>query len=95
MNHILYEIILTDEAIEGISKLRLSGDKAALKKLNILISELEHHPETGTGHPKPLGENRVGQWSRRITQKHRLIYEINDKDVVVLVISTYGHYDDK
>lgn len=28
-------------------------------------------------------------------KKHRLIYEIHDTEVVVLVLSTYGHYDDK
>ncbi|MCH5308145.1 MAG: type II toxin-antitoxin system YoeB family toxin [Prevotella sp.] len=36
-----------------------------------------------------------GQWSRRITQKHRLVYEIHDAEVVVLVLTAYGHYDDR
>ncbi|MGV0921133.1 type II toxin-antitoxin system YoeB family toxin [Empedobacter falsenii] len=53
------------------------------------------HPEKGTGHPKPLGGNRVGEWSRKITDKHRLIYTIDNDQVIVLVISAYGHYDDK
>ena len=35
------------------------------------------------------------QKDRRITQKHRLIYEIIDKEVVVLVLTAYGHYNDK
>lgn len=30
-----------------------------------------------------------------ITKKHRLIYEIHDNEVVVIVISAYGHYSDK
>ena len=34
-------------------------------------------------------------WSRRITKKHRLIYEIIDTVVHVDVLSAYGHYDDK
>lgn len=49
----------------------------------------------GTGHPKPLGSNRVGEWSRKITDKHRLIYTIDNEQIIVLVISAYGHYDDK
>ena len=60
-----------------------------------LEKELMEHPKTGTGKPEPLGGNRVGQWSRRITKKHRLVYEIHDKEVVVIVLTAYGHYDDK
>ena len=57
--------------------------------------ELQEHPRTGTGKPEPLSEGRAGQWSRRISQKHRLIYEIEDTIVKVDVLSAYGHYDDK
>ena len=39
--------------------------------------------------------DRAGQWSRRITDKHRMVYTINDMEVVVLVLTAYGHYDDK
>ncbi len=42
-----------------------------------------------------LGGDRLGQWSRRISQKHRLIYEIEEEVVKVAVLSSYGHYDDK
>ena len=49
----------------------------------------------GTGHPEPLRGDRSGQWSRTITKKHRLIYEVHDTEVYVLVVAAYGHYDDK
>ena len=42
-----------------------------------------------------LKGDRAGQWSRHITKRHRLVYEIHDAEVVVLVLTTYGHYDDK
>ena len=71
-----------------------SEPKAYQKALK-LIAELRDHPRTGTGHPEPLSGDRAGQWSRRITQKHRLIYEIHDTEVVVLVLTAYGHYEDK
>ena len=58
-------------------------------------SEVYEHPRTGTGQPEPLKGNRAGQWSRHITKKHRLVYEIRDTEVIVLVLSTYGHYDEK
>lgn len=90
-----YTIELSESALAEIKKLRKAGEKIALKKIDVLISELEKHPYTGTGKPKPLGGNRVGQWSRRITEKHRLVYMVEDEKLVVLVISTSGHYEDK
>ncbi len=65
------------------------------RKAGSLLRELEDHPKTGTGHPKPLGGDRAGQWSRHISAKHRLVYEIREDTVVVLVLTAYGHYDDK
>jgi toxin YoeB len=90
-----YKIELTDEFMEDISFLRKAGEKAALKKIESLLMELEEHPYTGTGHPKQLSGDRAGQWSRHITKKHRLVYKIHDNTVTVLVLSAYGHYDDK
>lgn len=90
-----YEIELSDDALEGINTLKKSGDLQALKKLKKLLIELEEHPTTGTGQIEPLKSDKSGLWSRRITGKHRLIYSVNETEVKVLVISTYGHYDDK
>lgn len=73
----------------------LRHEPQAFKKLKKLEQELAIHPRTGTGKPEPLSADRSGQWSRHITRKHRLIYEIHDSEVVVLVISAYGHYGDK
>lgn len=71
------------------------NEPAAFKKLLKLEAELREHPHTGTGHPEQLRGDRSNQWSRRITQKHRLVYEIFDTEVHVDVISAYGHYEDK
>jgi toxin YoeB len=90
----MYDIIFTKDAKQDIKNL-LRNDPQAYKKLVKLLAELIEHPETGTGRPKPLSADRVGQWSRRITQKHRLVYEIDDEQIIVLVISAYGHYNDK
>ena len=88
-----YKIIILPTAEKGVRALKQS-EPQAYKKLIKLLEELEENPETGTGHPKPLGEDRAGQWSRRITQKHRLVYKIEEEQITVLVLSTYGHYDD-
>ena len=67
----------------------------AYKKALKLIAALYEHPRTGTGKPELLSGDRSGQWSRRIRKKHRLVYEIHDAEVVVLILTAYGHYDDK
>ena len=90
----MYTLEFTTTAEETIKKLKRSEPQAFVKLKKLLI-ELMNHPATGTGHPEQLRGARVGQWSRRITQKHRLIYQIKEYEVVVLVLSAYGHYDDK
>jgi toxin YoeB len=65
------------------------------KKALKLIAELYEHPRTGTGKPEQLSGDRSGQWNRRIRKKHWLVYEIHDAEVVVLILTAYGHYDDK
>ncbi len=83
-----------EDAKRDLARLKRSEPPCYAKAMLLLI-ELEEHPKSGTGRPKPLGGNRTGQWSRRISDKHRLIYKIYEDTVVVLVISAYGHYDDK
>ena len=90
-----YEVIITPKADSDIRNFYKSGNKRVVRKIEKLVEELEFHPTTGTGKPEQLSGNRSGQWSRRITEKHRLIYEIFDDKVMVLVISAFGHYDDK
>ena len=81
------------KANKGLKNFIKAGDKATLKKLNTLLDELYDHPKTGTGKPEQL-KGYLNRWSRRITEKHRLVYEIQEEIVIVLVISVYGHYDD-
>ena len=90
----IYKVLNTPQADYDMVKLAKSEPKAFLKA-QALIEELKEHPRTGTGHPEQLSGDRAGQWSRRITQKHRLVYEINDNEVIVLILTSYGHYDDK
>ncbi|MBP5717305.1 MAG: Txe/YoeB family addiction module toxin [Bacteroidales bacterium] len=83
-----------ERAQSDLKRLKDDEPKAYVKALK-LIAELYEHPRTGTGKPEPLSGDRSGQWSRRITKKHRLVYEIHDVEVIVLVLTAYGHYDDK
>lgn len=42
--------------------------------------------------PEQLKHNLAGFWSRRISQEHRLVYAVDEKTVIVTVISAKGHY---
>lgn len=76
--------------------LRLAkSEPKAFAKAQRFLEEMKVHPKTGTGHPEPLRGDRAGQWSRQITKKHRIVYEIHETEVIVLVLTAYGHYDDK
>ncbi|MCM1532472.1 MAG: Txe/YoeB family addiction module toxin [Bacteroides sp.] len=90
----MYKITYTLDAEEDLRKLKKS-DPASFKKAVALLNELIFHPTTGTGHPHRLVGNRAGQWSRSISKKHRLVYQIQEQEVLILVLAAYGHYDDK
>ena len=85
-----FKISLGPLALEHIQALKKAGDKVALKKIAILVDELTKHPFTGTGKPEPLRHNLSGLWSRRINQKHRLIYRVEEDTVYIQ--SVKGHY---
>lgn len=89
-----YEVIIYEQAQIDLAALAKSEPKAFQKALRF-IEELKVHPKTGTGKPEALKGDRNGQWSREITKKHRLIYEIHDEVVSVIVLTAYGHYNDK
>ena len=90
----MYKISYTEKAEKDLIVLK-RNEPQSFKKVIKLIDELMEHPTTGTGKPKQLSGDRAGQWSRRISGKHRLIYMIDNENVVVLLLSAYGHYDDK
>jgi toxin YoeB len=91
----IYTIIISKEADKDISDLKKS-EIAAYNKVKQLFEELKDHPRTGTGKPEMLKYSNISNlWSRRITPKHRLVYQIKESEILVLVLAAKGHYDDK
>ena len=67
-------------------------DKKTLKRINLLIKDVERGNFDGLGKPEPL-RYCDDCWSRRIDDKNRLVYYVtDDKDIVI--ISCKGHYED-
>lgn len=90
-----YKIEINKEALADLSKIKKSGKKTDLSKIDKIFLELENHPTTGIGKPEKLKYKEVDIWSRQINKKDRLLYEIIDHEVVVIIISALGHYNDK
>lgn len=67
-----------------------SRDKKILKKINTLIKDIKRDAFNGLGKPEPLKYELSGYWSRRVTDEHRLVYEVYD-DYIVVVSCRY-HY---
>lgn len=90
-----YSIEISKEALADLLKIKKSGKKGDISKIEKIFSELEIHPTTGIGKPEKLKHKDFNIWSRQINKKDRLIYEIIDHEVVVIIISALGHYNDK
>jgi len=87
-----YRIKLQPAAEKHLSAYKRSGNKGNLKRIQVILKELEVHPYIGTGQPEQLKHQLSGFWSRRINRKDRLIYKVDEDIVLVLVISAMGHY---
>lgn len=87
-----YRIKLQPTAEKHLSAHKRSGNKGNLKKIQVILEELEVHPYKGTGQPEQLKHELSGYWSRRINRKDRMIYRVDEDIVLVLVVSAMGHY---
>ena len=68
-------------------------NKKTLKRINILIEDIYRNGNEGIGKPELLRENYSGCYSRRIDEKNRLIYRIENDVVIIFACRT--HYQDK
>jgi toxin YoeB len=59
-------------------------DKSTVKRVNRLLEDVLRHPTEGMGKPEPLRHVLEGCWSRRIDDEHRLVYLVENDDVVIL-----------
>ena len=66
-------------------------DKKTLKRINMLIKDIQRDTFNGIGKPEPLKESLTGYWSRRIDEANRVVYCRQDENI--LIISCKGHYE--
>jgi toxin YoeB len=68
------------------------NDKKILKRINDLIKDIKRNAFEGIGKPEPLKHKYKGFWSRRIDNEHRIIYKIEDDEIII--VKCRFHYDD-
>ncbi len=67
-------------------------DKRLHKTLRSISKEmLRGDPAIGTGKPEALRHDLSGFWSRRLSQKDRVIYKYDENYIYIFAIG--GHYD--
>ncbi len=59
------------------------SDRSILKRINRLIDDALRDPTSGIGKPEPPKYGIAGAWSRRITDQHRLVYRVQNEDLVI------------
>ena len=65
-------------------------DKKTLKRINQLLQDIQRNgPEQGLGKPEAL--RHVKAWSRRIDEKNRLVYTVENE--LLIITSCRGHYE--
>ena len=87
------KIIITKDAELDLIKHKKSGQKKLINKIAELIVDISKTPKKGIGKPEQLKHKEHETWSRKIDDKHRIIYEISENEI--LILSFWGHYSDK
>ena len=87
-------LIFEGSTWEEYETLRIK-DKNLHKNLRKILKQLLRDDDLSEGYGKPekLKHSLAGLWSRRISQKDRLIYTFDEESIHIFAIG--GHYGDK
>ena len=85
---ILYE---SDKARSEKAIIRKNYPKATQNRLARMVNEMPETPIKGIGKPEPLKYELTGFWSRRLTDRERVVYYVEDD--TVNIVRYLGHYE--
>jgi toxin YoeB len=85
------KLSVTSGALEDLEAWSTTNPKK-LSKIIRLIAETVRSPRSGAGKPERLKHLGGEVWSRRITEKDRLVYDI--ESYVITIVACRFHYDD-
>ena len=82
-------ITLTSQAWEDYQYWQKT-DKKTLKRIHLIIKDIQRSPYEGIGKPEPLKHNLRGYCSRRITDQHRIVYKLFEHGIIF--VQMHYHY---
>lgn len=85
-------IVFHENTLQAYEYLRESNKSVHKKLLSILKEMQKGDPTQGTGKPEALKYELSGYYSRRISDKDRLIYSFDDENIYIIAIG--GHYEE-
>ena len=86
----MYSIVYTKKAIKDIELLKNANLHIKVKNL---IELIKTNPYVNPPPYEKLQGQLFGAYSRRINIKHRLVYEVIEKDKIIKIISVWTHYE--
>ena len=85
-----WRIVFTKQAIKDSKKIESANLKPKVVKLLVI---LKNDPYSRPPHFEKLIGDLSGAYSRRINLRHRLVYQIYDKEKIVKIIRMWTHYE--
>lgn len=70
-----------------------SQDRKTIKRINLLLKDIDRNGYDGIGNPEPLSGDLSGWWSRRIDEANRLVYRLEGN--TIKIAQCRSHYGDK
>ena len=86
----MYKIVVTKQALKDFPNLTSAGLD---KKAKALIDILKENPFQNPPSYEKLVGDMDGLYSRRINIKHRLVYQVYEKERIVKIVSAWSHYE--
>ena len=86
----MYKVVVTKQAVKDFPKLTSAG---LANKAKALIELLKINPfQNPPSYEKLIGDLE-GMYSRRINIKHRLVYQVDEEQATVKILSAWSHYE--
>lgn len=60
-----------------------SENKKIHARIADFLKDIRRNPFSGIGKPETLKHDLKSLWSRRISDEHRLVYEVKDREIII------------
>ncbi len=72
---------------------KLQKDRQLLSRLEKILENIANDPFSPEFKFERLKHNLSGYCSKRLDKKNRIIYQVYETEILVLIVSVVGHYE--